>query len=288
MTKLSKILALSRQGLLPLFGEIFLRLFGVNLRSLYNAKFQNKYRLIGQDPDTLDYVSFENLLSRLYPRLKEICCVDDFLHDEDMAPWFSLAESSRLGELLERNGSDKSTSNDYYLLYQPVISSLLAHGSHFNLAEIGLGTNNLDTLSNMGANGVPGASVRSFRDYNENISVFGADVDKRILFQEDRIHTLYVDQMRPETIDDLIRLSQPDLLIDDGLHAFRSNLNVLNSFLAYSRDKPNKWLFIEDVRFAVAEQVRCWQLVLAALESDLGLKTWLVRSKSAFVVIVRS
>jgi hypothetical protein len=60
---------------------------------------------------------------------------------------------AQLAALFERYGSDKSGTHDYYHLYGAILSR--AHiGS---LLEIGLGTNNEDVLSNMGAQGRPGA-----------------------------------------------------------------------------------------------------------------------------------
>ena len=73
-----------------------------------------------------------------------------------------------------------------------------------NIFEIGLGTNYKNIVSNMGINGKPGASLRAFRDYCPNASVFGADIDKRILFEEERIKTFYVDQTDPVTFDPIL------------------------------------------------------------------------------------
>ena len=43
--------------------------------------------------------------------------------------------------------------------------------------------------------GKPGASLRVFRDYFLNAKIYGADIDKNILFTSDRIFTYYVDQL---------------------------------------------------------------------------------------------
>jgi hypothetical protein len=63
-----------------------------------------------------------------------------------------------------------------------------------HLLEIGLGTNNTDVVSNMGSEGVPDASLRAFRDYLPNARIYGAGIDKRILFEESRIKTYFADQ----------------------------------------------------------------------------------------------
>lgn len=98
-----------------------------------------------------------------------------------------------------------------------------------NILEIGIGTNNTDIISNMGKEGTQGASLRAFRDYFKSANIFGADFDKRILFKEKSISTMYVDQTDPESLDKLfIRINKKfDLIIDDGLHAIHTNLNTV-------------------------------------------------------------
>ena len=43
----------------------------------------------------------------------------------------------------------------------------------------------------MNINGKPGASLRAWRDYFENALIYGADIDKNILFKENRINTFF-------------------------------------------------------------------------------------------------
>jgi hypothetical protein len=98
------------------------------------------------------------------------------------------------------------------------------------LLEIGLGTNNPDVVSTMGASGKPGASLRAFRDFLPNARVFGADIDGRILFEEERILTYYVDQTRSISFDELAdKLGNEgfDLVIDDGLHSPNANIATM-------------------------------------------------------------
>ena len=105
------------------------------------------------------------------------------------------ADCIALGELFARHGSDKSTVSDYHLIYAALLS-----GKRWKPREIGLGTYHLDTPSNMGRKGVPGASLRGFRDWAPQAIVRGADVDRRILFSEERITTHFVDQNDPESL----------------------------------------------------------------------------------------
>lgn len=137
--------------------------------------------------------------------------------------------SNELGELFKFHGSDKSTTHDYYIAYAEILKN--KKEKPINILEIGLGTNNIDVLSNMGVDGRPGASLRAFRDMYKKANVFGADIDKRILFTEERITTYFVDQTSAETLNELKLELEPilfDLIIDDGLHNSQANLNTTN------------------------------------------------------------
>jgi hypothetical protein len=106
--------------------------------------------------------------------------------------------SIKLGELFYNYGSDKSSPHNYHKIYSNLLSS---QKSVDRIFEIGLGTNNLDVVSTMGKNGKPGASLRAFRDCFLRAKIYGADFDSRILFNEERINTFFVDQTRPITFE---------------------------------------------------------------------------------------
>ena len=114
--------------------------------------------------------------------------------------------------------------------------------------ECGLGTNNPDLQSNMTVDGMPGASLRVWRDYFKNAQIYGADIDKDIIFQENRIKTFYVDQMNNTSIETMwkeIGIQNFDIIIDDGLHTTDANINLfINSF---DKLKKNGIYIIEDV-----------------------------------------
>jgi hypothetical protein len=105
-----------------------------------------------------------------------------------------------------------------------------------NIFELGLGTNNIDTPSNMGKNGKPGASLRGWKEFFVNSKVYGADIDNRILFNEDRIETFYCNQKNVQDIDkmwnnDILKNILFDIIIEDGLHEFEANLIFLKNSL---------------------------------------------------------
>ncbi|MFM8892499.1 MAG: hypothetical protein ACKOTB_12915 [Planctomycetia bacterium] len=172
------------------------------------------------------------------------------------------AAASRLKVLFDRHGSDKSTGHAYHHLYGVILKDATAVSGIF---EIGLGTNRTDVVSNMGRDGRPGASLRAFRELCPNAQIYGADVDERILFSEDRIRTFHVDQTDPSTFD-LLQEVIPnglDLVIDDGLHSPNANLTSLRFGL--SKIKTGGWVVIEDIHQAA---VPVWEVVAALLPSE--------------------
>jgi len=173
--------------------------------------------------------------------------------------------------LFTKFGSDKSALHNYHHLYAEILKDK-DHISH--VLEIGVGTNNLDVVCNMGAGGVPGASLRAFREYLPNATIFGADLDKRILFQEDRIHTYFVDQTDLASLESLGRNipHSMDLIIDDGLHSPNANLAVLAFGL--KRLKNRGWLVIEDIP---ERAVPVWELVAALLPDTFASKCCVTR-----------
>ena len=117
-----------------------------------------------------------------------------------------------LDSLCDRHGSDKGGvagwENPYRWrthTYTDVFSLLFEPArEQFSLVfECGIGSNNLDVPSNMGSRGVPGASLRVWRDFFPNAQIVGADVDQRILFQEERILTYKVDQTDAKSVKDM-------------------------------------------------------------------------------------
>lgn len=113
--------------------------------------------------------------------------------------------------------------HNYTTVYQQLFEGVKNDIKH--VFELGLGTNNTDVPSNMGVNGKPGASLRGWREFFPNAQISGADIDKRVLFTEDRISTYYCDQKDPAVIRGLWEHipQQFEFMLDDGLHSFAAN-----------------------------------------------------------------
>ena len=184
-------------------------------------------------------------------------CMKSILSLAIGAPGFKLpvheiqpdSPETKLTQLFKEYSSDKARKNHRFdVPYKLVLDEAINRFPCVNLLEIGLGTNNPGIVSTMGVGGSPGASLRAFRDYIPNGNIYGADVDKRVLFKEDRIATEYVDQLDMRTFEHMYaRFHQPEvhIFIDDGLHSLPSSLN---SFIwAMQVVQSEGYIIIEDL-----------------------------------------
>jgi hypothetical protein len=116
-----------------------------------------------------------------------------------------------------------------------------------SLFECGIGTNNPDIDSSMGVAGNPGASLRLWESVFPNALIYGADIDKNILFDEGRIQTFYVDQTDPISVEALSKTLPKglDIIIDDGLHTAEAAVSLFKGI--YNNLRPGGVYVIEDV-----------------------------------------
>jgi hypothetical protein len=198
-----------------------------------------------------------NFISSVKHETIALTYAKDFPADTDE---FNAAEN--LKDALNKHGSDKSNHHNYHYVYGPILKN---RNEVTGILEIGMGTNNTDVVSNMGQEGKPGASLRAFKEFLPNATIYGADVDKRILFEEDRIKTFYVDQTKSETLD-LLNKQIPenlDLIIDDGLHSPNANIAVLT--FALNKLKPNGWFVVEDIS---ENAIQVWEVMAELLPKE--------------------
>ena len=161
--------------------------------------------------------------------------------------------TTELCSVMTKHGSDKGLCYDYNHNYTTLYTRLFTkfNNRSINIFEVGLGTNNLDVPSNMSATGIPGASLRGWKEYFPNANIYGADIDRRILFDEERIVTFFVDQTDPQTVQTLwnnpkLMDIKFDIIVDDGLHTFNAN----DTFLSNSFNKLNEGgiYIVEDIK----------------------------------------
>ena len=187
-------------------------------------------------------------------------------------------DSRELGNLFNQYGSDKAAKHNYHLIY----AALLSRDAPLNILEIGMGTNNPSVSSSMGGTGHPGAAERALRDWAPKANVYGADIDKDILFTEERIQTFFVDQTKPETLRDLAaHLPKLDLVIDDGLHFPRANMHTINFALPLLREGGA--VVVEDI---VPQFYPIWRVAASVLSRQYECK--FVKMKSEAVLIIKA
>ena len=178
--------------------------------------------------------------------------------------------STPLCEIMGKNQSDKGNINittswhNYTTFYYSIFKEL--REKKLRIFELGLGTNNINIPSNMGINGRPGASLYGWNEFFPNSDIFGADIDKDILFNTDRIKTFYCDQTNPYIIKYM--WYQPelienfDIIIEDGLHAFSANVCFFENSI--HKLKPNGYFIIEDISNAdellFINKIKEWEL----------------------------
>lgn len=159
--------------------------------------------------------------------------------------------NNQLKELMNHYGSDKggiTNHHNFANYYSEIFDN--KKDKIKNFLEIGLGTNNENLASNMGKDGKPLASLRAWRDYFKNAQIYGADIDRDILKNEDRIRTFYVDQTNPSSIKELftnIGVNKFDVILEDGLHEYNANICFFENSIQYLDDQGV--YIIEDVYY---------------------------------------
>mgnify|MGYP006105591647 CR=1 FL=1 len=107
-----------------------------------------------------------------------------------------------------------------------------------NLLEFGIGYENQSA----------GASLRSWKKLYPKAKIYGADINKRVLFEEENIKTYFTDQLNKNELNELKKKMNNvffDVIIDDGLHTFES---VTNTFEVFKDTLSKDGLyFIEDI-----------------------------------------
>ena len=198
------------------------------------------------------YLSFYKLLGKFYLLY--------FNKNQTFSNTHYTNSNNILCKLSQKYGSDKGWGINEYesspFVWKPhTFTSFYYSVFDFNrentklVFECGIGTNNENLKSSMGKQGTPGASLRVWKDYFQNGEIYGADIDKDILFNEDRIKTYFVDQLDSESIKNMwnnIGVKDFDIIIDDGLHEVDANLNFFKN--SFDKLRRNGIYIIEDVK----------------------------------------
>ena len=135
---------------------------------------------------------------------------------------YTYFEVTPLCFMFDEVGSDKGVGWHQYSRFYYELFSVLKKVP-FDFFEMGLGTNNTEIASNMGAGGNPGASHQIWKIFFRRAQIYGADIDQNILFEDSRIKTFYCDQTKEADIQAMwnseeLRDKKFGVILDDGLH----------------------------------------------------------------------
>lgn len=170
---------------------------------------------------------------------------------------YNKSNSNLLSNLSKKYGSDKGSphTNDSgpfywnYHTYTDFYSIIFENirDKSLNIFECGIGSNDESIKSNMTSSGIPGASLRMWKEYFPNSNIYGADIDKKILFNEERIKTFFIDQTLKQSILDMWSNipEMIDIIIDDGLHEFYAGVTLYENSI--HKLKKDGIYIIEDV-----------------------------------------
>ena len=209
-----------------------------HLTKKYNWNFNENEKTFESNFDSVEiYNSFnENCFDNIF---NEAC--------DDTKTTSRSGDNNFLNQCFIKHKCNKGTSHNYPSFYNNLLLPYRHDISAF--VEIGIGSPHQDGESRMAENYAYGSSLRGWRDFMPNATILGCDIDPRVLIQEDRITSLYIDQTNPNSFDELkqkISLHKgADVILDDGLHLHHSNL--LSLICLWPLIKPGGVYMIEDM-----------------------------------------
>ena len=94
-----------------------------------------------------------------------------------------------------------------------------------------------------------GASLKMWRDFFPNATIYGADIAPETIFDDERIKTFVCDERKEEDIVGLVKQTgiDIDIFIDDGSHQWQHQAYLAKTILPYLKKKVV--YIIEDVGF---------------------------------------
>jgi ubiquinone/menaquinone biosynthesis C-methylase UbiE len=161
----------------------------------------------------------------------------------------------RLTDIAKKYPTDKDFTHNYYnTVYETVFSPV--RQSATKLVEVGIG----GFWGEVGW--VHGNSLKVFRDYFENATIIGLDI-QRYDIQElgDRVIVDWIDQSNKDLLISYAdKLMNSDIILDDGSHNTRDQQITFAQFMRCLKDKGI--YVIEDLHSSIEvhnpEKVRIW------------------------------
>lgn len=155
--------------------------------------------------------------------------------------------SNTISYYIDKYGSDKNASK-YTDLYEKLFRPL--SDQKLTLLEIGVGSISNTGDSTFAGNTVenphytPGGSLRAWRDYFPNATIYGVDTEEDCKISEERIKTFIFSSFDAYECNKHFADYSIDILIDDGIHTAIGQLYTLYNF--FDKVKKNGLYIIED------------------------------------------
>jgi hypothetical protein len=188
--------------------------------------------------------------------------------------------------LVEKYGTDKSLSGytfTYSDLFTPIKDQITS------VLEIGIGTLNPKIPSSFFGNTQhfdyyePGGSLKVWRDFFSNATVYGVDIAKDCMFEEERIKTFLFDSSESEYTDYYLNDLTFDIIIDDGNHDPKYQVKTLKNL--FPKLNKNGYYIIEDIGGYPGTE----ELLIEYLdEFNLVTKGYQVTNKGNHIVIQKT
>ena len=181
------------------------------------------------------------------------------------------------------NGSDKCLVHKYADVYDFLFRDLRQEIRH--MLEIGIGSKSPKFRFTSAPRWVIGASQRAWRNYFPSSRIYAADIDREVLFEEERIKSYHVDISKNDTLHALIEKigTKLDILVDDSLHTLEGQENLIS--VAYDWIKPGGYYIVEDVPVKTICAHSLPSLLKRGVKDFAFVQTELVRFDSVLQVI---
>jgi hypothetical protein len=127
----------------------------------------------------------------------------------------------------------------YYEFFSPMRNSIK------KVLEVGVGNNSIKKVF---PEYRPGASLMMWRDFFPNAQIYGADMAREAIFEEDRIKTFYCNEFKKESIEALVEKTGTDIdfVLDDADHHMDRQIFLFNTLMPLL--KKDVIYIIEDSR----------------------------------------
>ena len=186
-------------------------------------------------------------------------------------------EDTELCEIMYKYGSDKTPYkkwHNYTKTYSLLFNNFRTK-QNINIFELGIGSQDNNIKSYMDSSYKIGGSLYGWREYFNYANIYGADIDKKSIFRDNRINTFYCDQTNKTCVEELwnyeeIKDIKFDIIIDDGLHEFDANLCFLENSI--HKLNNNGYFIIEDI--VIGEYLDKWIKILPILKEKYNYLTF--------------